>query len=133
MSIKASFYSFLLSQTSITNELGAVDAIFLNRIPQQLNKQMPALSYRQTNDEDVYLLDGTASSLKFAEIEVNCWAFSAPQAEALAQAVRDALTGYSGPMGANTVDPIRKTFDDGDFEVDTDLHFVRLVFVIPYR
>lgn len=132
-SIKTSYYTWLSAQASITSLLGASSAIYPDRIPQRSNKSFPALTYRVDNNEDIPLLSGQVSGLRFADIEVWCWATTSPAAEALADAVRAAHVGYSGTMGTNEVESVRKTFDDGDLEVDTELHFVRLVFVIPYR
>ena len=133
MSIKTSYYTWLSAQTAITSLLANTGAIYPGRIPQGQNDLLPAITYRVDDDQEIPLLDGQSSTLAFADMEVWCWGRTSPEAETLAEAVRAAHVGYSGAMGTNEVDPIRKNFDDGDMEVDTGLHFVRLVFAIPYR
>lgn len=131
MTIIQSFYTYLSAQTAVTDLLADTDSIWPSRVPQ--GKPFPAVTFGLEDDQDQVLLDGTTSGMHIAMVEVWCWTRTGPSAHDLAAAVKTALLGVYGTFGSHEVDPIAKTFEDSDFEVDTELHYVRLVFKIPYR
>lgn len=126
MSIATSFYSYITAQSAITN---ITTEIYNGWVPQ--NGSFPALTFSVSDDIEEQTLDGIGST-RNAIFDVDCWATTLVAAEALAAAVKTALTDYYGAFGANTVSYIYKTRELHLIENDTDLRRVSLQFSILY-
>jgi hypothetical protein len=93
--IEADLRTYLLAQPAVTALIGA--RLFPLRLPQ--GAAFPALTYqRVAGGEDV--THQGRSGLGRARMQLDCWAATYGQAIALADAVKDALVGYRGAMGA---------------------------------
>ena len=121
--IAGSFYTYLNAQISVP--------IYPQVLPQRHNG-FPAITYIQDDNLEQTLLDGTNSSLLEARFQVDCWANSYNSVHQLAEDVKAALTGYTGPFGDYTADHIRKEREIDLFEQDTGLHRVSMQFFIAY-
>ena len=132
MTITQSFYTFTSAVTNITDLLASTDEIWPGRLPQE-HGGFPAMTYSLDADDDIPLLDGGVNEMHWADFEVFCWANTLLEAADLAAVVKTELIGVTGTFGANTAKRITKENEFSDFETQTELHFVRLVFRVAYE
>lgn len=90
--------TYLLAQPDIAAIVG--DGAYPLFIPQ--GREPPCLVYQQVDASRQVTYDGT-NGLVGASLQVDCLAVRYADARALADAVRDALTDYSGDMAGTTV------------------------------
>ena len=109
-------------------------AIYPMQIPQGVG--FPALHYSVDGDDDEYVLDGNAGSLKEALFSVDCFDTSIITAHTLADAVEAALVGLHGDMGglspSQVVDTVQKQRRFDTYESDSKLYRVSLQFLVAY-
>ena len=116
MTILAAFYSFATTNTAINAEVGT--RVYPIKAPTSaIGKKY--ITYQEIINPSVYHMEA-ASKLAKPTLQIDCWAPSALQADAISEAVRDSLDGFRGVFGS--VD-IRNIFFDTqrkDFEYFND-------------
>jgi len=78
------------------------DRIFDTYLPQEPETELPALTFQMIDTVEEMHLSGT-SGLVRSRFQLNLWASSTRAMRTLRTAVRNRLQGYSGAMGAVTV------------------------------
>jgi uncharacterized protein DUF3168 len=126
-------------ETYLKNNAG-IAALVASRIYPQLipeNPTYPAISYEKTSGEHERSLTGS-SGLAMADFELECWAKTYGGAKSVADAVRNALDGFSGMMGTDAVSEVHLDSDSDLFEISAGnemqrLYGVQLSLTIWYR
>lgn len=111
MAIKAGLRTLLLAQSSITTLCPAQtvggtsrDAIFVNKALQGIKP--PYIIISRIGHDPYKRLDGT-TGMTATEIDIDCYEYTEPEAEAMAVVVKDFLKDYSGAAGASdTIDAV---------------------------
>ncbi len=130
MSIKQGLYTFLGAQSAITNLVS--DRIYPEVIPDQVfdaASKRPCLVYSRQGTERTRTFCGTIGLVQSA-FNVDCYARTYQDAEALAAAVRSALTDYRGAMGSETVQSTQLIGDFDLLDLEPGLFRVSLAFAI---
>lgn len=96
MLIETALARHLMSNESVA--LLAGSRVYPVSIPQ--DQTLEAIAYQRTPDEGEYLAHDGAVGMEKARVQVTCQAQKYAEAKALAQAVRVALQGFRGLMGA---------------------------------
>jgi hypothetical protein len=125
MTIGQSFRTFVAALP------GMPESIYPSFLPAQ-HQGFPALTYSVSADAPQRVLDGI-SSAHSAMIDIDCWAKTIDEAEALAGIVNDALTDYFGDFNGLEVSdcwPAREAF--WLYEDVQGLHRVSLQFALLY-
>lgn len=91
-------YSFLTGKTAITTLVST--RVYPQMLPQ--NATLPAITWHCYGVESEYQLDG-ATGWAIASYQIDIWANTLASATAIGEAVRNALQGYSGKIGNDTV------------------------------
>lgn len=99
MSIRSGLRTYLASQPAITAIVGP-SGIYPVRLPQ--TAAVPALLYRRETGGHDHVLTGSGGHA-LANFRLDCVADKYADVDALAEAVRQALQGFSGSMGDATV------------------------------
>lgn len=94
MEIEAALYAELAADSSVSALVSS--RIYPVLIPQDVD--MPAIAYQRISGPRDYSHQG--AGLVSARFQITCQATSYSGAKSLAAAVRDALSGFSGTMGA---------------------------------
>lgn len=118
MSIKASFYQFLLNDSGIAAIAG--NRIWHLVVPNQAfdgTTKRPGTVYRLDDRESSQTFCGV-DSLRNSRFSVDHYAKTSEQADALAQATADALEDFSGDMEGTQVSAV---FLENEFDPDPDL------------
>lgn len=98
MIVKA-FQTYLESISGITAKVST--RIYPHHLP-KTPKTYPVITHQLVDNDHLHHI-GSASGSSTARIQVDCWGQTMADVETLAEAVRAALQGYSGAMGAITV------------------------------
>ncbi len=108
MSVQHDLRSFIVARPAVAT---LTNRVVRNEFPQ--TNQLPAVRYQRTGANDDVTQDG-AGGLTETVFVIDCFGTTQDQADSLADAVRTALRGYAGTMGATTVRAIfiRDTADD---------------------
>lgn len=106
MSIKQSVLAYLLTKTGVTSLV--VDRIYTGLRPQ--GEALPAITIHKISAGPEHDLDGAAGNAN-PRIQIDCWAGTDLEADALAEAVRNAMDGFTGTMGSHHIDVA--LLDDG--------------------
>lgn len=102
MELEAALQQFLTTFPSVT---AIVDTrIYPLKMPQ--NVRMPAATYQTVSDRTIQSHDGT-SNFAYTRIRFMCWGRTFEDARELARAIKGALVGYRGMMGARWIGSIR--------------------------
>ena len=131
MSIAESFYTVISGNTTITDALASVNAIFPQMLP-QAHAAFPAITYSQDGEEDQYMLDGNPNELKQALFSVDCYSDNYITVHNLADIVKTQLLAATGTFDSHTAEHIRKERELDIYESATELHRVSLQFLIAY-
>jgi hypothetical protein len=130
--------TYLLTKTGITDLIGTGGnaRIYKDKIPQK-NTTWPVLTYRTVSTQQEHDLSG-ACGMARPRIQLDCWHETSVGAEALAEAVRNALDGYTGAMGSATVSvalledtqdfyrPNEDGSDNGVHQISLDFQIIHL-------
>lgn len=110
MAIKDGIRTLLLAQSSITTLAPAqtvggksYSAVFVDKVKQGIKPPYIVIS-RVSADEHGTLTNTTG--IKQTEIDIDCFEYTEPLAEALATAVSDYFKDYSGAAGGDTIDAV---------------------------
>jgi hypothetical protein len=125
MSIKAGLHGFLSSQPAVASRVAR--RIYPLVIPQ--NAQQPCLVYQRYSADRQPLFCHTANVVA-SRFQIDCYATTHDEAEAVAQSVRSALTDYTGPMGTERCQQVRLESDQDLDDPEPGLYRVSLRFVI---
>lgn len=96
--ILAASRTFLVAQAGITALIGT--RVYPSLLPQ--NVTLPAMVMQMISDPHELLHDGP-QGLPTARVQYDCWGRTSLEATNVAQALRAAVDGYVGAMGAVTV------------------------------
>lgn len=112
MSLDAGLVTWLGTVSAITDLTST--RIYAREVPQNHSPANPALVYHLVAQTDHYSHDGR-SNLTGSRVQIDCLAGTPAGVVALANAVRQAMSGYKGSMGSV---PVRGVFLDSaqDFE-----------------
>lgn len=121
MSLYKAFVAYLVSHPKVAGLIGA--RLYPRLIPE--NGQLPAMAYQLVSMNDPLAHDG-AVSVVTRTYQFTCQAVSYNEAQNMAQALREALHGFTGPMGnaENTVQVSMCEYvaqDDGEAIEDATL------------
>ena len=89
---------YLLSQPTVSALIG--DRLYPARLPQGVT--LPAVTYQWIARVASVTYEG-AADLARGRIQIDCWATSYAAMVSLAKAIRAALSGYRGAMGATPI------------------------------
>ena len=110
MAIKDGIRTLLLAQSSITTLAPAqtvgsksYGAIFVDKVKQGIVP--PFIEISRTGSDAMPAMDGT-TGMKSTEIDIDCWEWTEPKAEALATVVSEFLKDYSGSAGSDVIDSV---------------------------
>lgn len=98
MAIESSLRTYLLTKSGITNLVST--RIYPLARPQ--NSALPAIVYQRITGGHEHMIAGAAGNAN-PVIQIDCLAASYSAAKSVAEQVRQALQGYSGAMGSDTV------------------------------
>lgn len=87
-------YTYLTSKSAITDLVGT--RVYPHHLPQS-NTVYPALTIQLIDSQHVHHLQG-ASGVATARVQIDCWSDMLSEVVTLAEAVRNAMQGFSGTM-----------------------------------
>lgn len=129
MSLESSLFTFVTGDPAVGPLIGS--KMYPGKLPQK--PEMPALTYNRISSGQDYELEGAEVGVRPARFDINCWDDGYEGMLALGAAVRASLSGYMGPMGADTVQAILIEDEHDDYEADTQLWRRIIDFVIWYE
>lgn len=143
MALKDGLRTLLLAQSSITtlcpaqtHDRRSLDAIFVDKIYQGFKP--PYIVISRIGFDALRTL-GSTTGMRKTEIDIDCFAYTEPLAEALSVAVSDYFKDYSGAAGSSdTVDSV-EWMDINDFQNPEDdggdvwRHAVTLTFSVLHH
>lgn len=102
MSIRTDFRTYLLTKSTVTDLVGTGDnaRVYPGFAPQGVS--LPHVVLNTISDVSDHDMDG-ANGWTEARVQVDCYARTVDDAEALAEVIRLACDGYKGTMGAAEV------------------------------
>ena len=122
MSVESALYSYLTGVTGVTDVIGTR---LYSDLANASGITRPFVSYFVVSENPSRHFGGPAG-LKFARIQMDVWASSGPSRRAVAEALRLALDGFSGTMGAEllvvrrcALDMVRNTYVDPEDGTET--------------
>lgn len=104
------------------NGVSEITALVDGRImpwPQDQNPEFPLLTYFRVTGSIVSSLTSGSSGLLHTEMQFDCWSRRRIETWDLAEALKEALLGFSGTMGSTVVGPILFR-DERDFYEEED-------------
>jgi hypothetical protein len=110
VTLEVGLHAFLLADPAVAALIGTRMTPLV--LPQ--NTAYPALTYQRISGQRLRSVDGPAGRAR-PRMQIDSWAETYLEAKALAAAVRRALDGYAGPMGAAQVGAV--SLDD-----ERDIH-----------
>lgn len=118
--------SFITALTAFLREALGTDRIHPSVLPDPA--VLPALVYRVISNAGAIAHDGPVS-LRNPRLQIDAWATTALEAEALELAVVNALHGYRGPMGNVDYTAAWRLEDSTQiYETETQFHRVSMDF-----
>lgn len=99
MSISTNLRKYLLSKSAITSLVGT--RMFPRKIPQK-NSAFPVIVYRIVSQDAAHHLAGGAGYAG-TRIQLDVYSETETETDALAEAIRNQMQGYSGAMGTASV------------------------------
>lgn len=93
--IEADLRAYLIAQPAITSLVGT--RVYPMTLPQ--GAVFPAITYQRVGGAPEFSHDG-GSDVARARMQLDCWSTTYGDAASLGLAVKQALSGYRGPMGA---------------------------------
>ena len=96
---------FLLSDATISGAVGHGSPLVYGVYPYVLDEAapLPAITYQIVSLTEDHLLEGPSIGVNHARFQIDCWANSYADMDALSWAVRNLFDGYAGPMGEVSV------------------------------
>jgi hypothetical protein len=125
MSLETDLRDYLLADGGISSLIGTR----IGPEPLAQDSAFPAITYRRLDTERGMTLDGP-EALQRLTMQVTSWAATLLEVRDLADKIRLRLVGFSGAMGATTVQVIFPRGDRDGYEPDVDAHFTDLDFEI---
>lgn len=121
MSVASDLRSFLLADATLTGLVGL--RVHPAILPQ--SGPFPAITYQWTSGTRYQTSDGPVG-LSRPRIQLDCWAETYLQAEAVFEALRRRLDGFVGVMGGSPGTPVQGVFfeseRDGPYEPEAKLY-----------
>ena len=129
----------LLSVAAVTTLVGDGDAarVWPVVLPQRAAPKWPAITYQMISGRPDYELAAVAG-VALIRIQINCWSGVRPEhdayaeARALAEAVRGALSGFSGTIGSDVIQTCFLENRISQYDDETQTHWEMLDFVVGY-
>jgi len=113
--LKSALITILTSDTDVADLVGS--RVYVGYAPQ--HAAMPHLVLTLMDSEEFQLISGTTGSRQ-VDFDIDCRAKRSVTAESVGDAVRDALTNYSGTVGSDTVHAIMVQSESNDYEPPAD-------------
>lgn len=134
MTIEADLVTFLNAQ-------GAVTALVSDKIAVESDIESPLgeyISISRTGTDSEYTLEGGAPLVETIRVDIDCHSTrnaasavgTATAAEAVAEAVKTALSGYNGTVGATAKAWVTLQDRDSSYDDNTGTHTVSLTFQV---
>ena len=124
ITIEEGLTAFLSANAGLTALIGG--RVYANKLPQGVT--LPALTYQRISSPRRHTHDSNgATGTAHPRFQLDCWSTTYEGAKDIADALRSALNGYRGTMGA--VDPVTvqsALIDDESFDDYADAGIVRL-------
>ena len=128
MAFGSEIYGYLSGVSGVTNIVST--RIYPVRLPDA--PTLEAIVYTVISAPRTEDLSGS-SGLGTAIVQIDCWANTYSEANTLAEAVRQAMQGYSGTMGGTTVEGVHLLDELDNFEEDINERRKILRFSIWFR
>lgn len=130
--MRAALITILTGDTTVAGLVGS--RVYVGHAPQ--SAALPYLVLTVMSSEEFQLISGTTGSRQ-VEFDIDCKALRSVTAESVGNAVRSALTNYSGTVGSDTVHAIIVQGESGDYEPpndasDTGIHTVTIEVACQY-
>jgi hypothetical protein len=127
----------LLAVSAVADLIGGTTTprIYPIHLPQ--DPKFPAITYQIISGQPEYDLEG-ARGLADTRIQIDCWARAKEQTDGydsardLAEAVRGALSGYSGTVGSDVIQECFLAGRRTSYEADAEIYRESLDFAIGY-
>ena len=129
----------LLAVSAVTTLVGSGNTarVWPTKLPQRANPAWPCLTFQTISGRPEYDIDGTAGVAE-ARIQIDCWSAERPGKDAydevhdLAEAVRGALSAYTGTVGSDVIqscflENVRALYEDG-----AAMHRISMDWMIAY-
>ena len=99
MSAESTLYGWLAAHAALTTLVGGAvtPRIYPDVVPG--DQALPAVAYARSGTEPITTIHGTIAG-RFVDLQVQCWAETRPEAEAVADAVEGALLA-AGELSVN--------------------------------
>lgn len=137
MSIETGLRPLLTNDAGVSALVATSDSppryrIYPMRLPQ--GYVLDAISYQRVSAERRHDITDGPIGWAFSRFQFDCWSGSYSGARDLAEALRQALDGYSGDLSDGT--HVGGIYIEGErdlFEEDTEIYRVSMDFLIPYK
>jgi len=117
--------AYLLSIPGVSAELGT--RIYPAPLPQAAT--LPAETYTDISDIQFYT-GANDSCYRRVRFQLDSWAATRTESVRVDQAIRDAMSGYSGVWGAHDIGFVRRADSSSHYEPETELWRVRSDYMI---
>lgn len=107
-----------------------VDRVYPGGLPQ--GGGFPAVSISMVSGGGIPTIEGRGLT-RTVRMQVDCWAETPDDADALAKAVRIALDGYIGPLDEDHAQAVLLANEQAFEEPEVDLHQVALDFMVTVQ
>lgn len=126
--LEAGLYAYLAADAGVSGLVGT--RIYPLLLPQE--PTLPALVYQRISTNPLGHSHDGPNHLTRVRMQLRCHGATLLAAKTLADAVRDALDGYSGAMGTVTVQSVFREDEGDDDEPETGSWSVRADYMIVY-
>ena len=129
MSIKVGLRTILINDTAVA----AIVAARISPTHLKQSETIPAITYQRVSTGREYLIHEGPIGQVSSRIQYACWAETDTEAEALADAVRLALDGYSGLSGSMTIESVNSEGQWDFYDEKRELYCSYLNFLVQYK
>ena len=117
--------AYLISMPGVNAEIG--ERIYPAPLPQAAT--LPAETYTDISDIPSYT-NANDSCYRRVRFQLDSWAATRKESVRVDQAVREAMSGYSGVWGAHDIGFVRRADSSSHYEPETELWRVRSDYMI---
>ena len=128
MEFEAALQQYLITFPGLTAIVGT--RVYPLTMPQ--NTTYPALTYQRVSERTIQSHQGT-SNFAYTRYRFMCWAKTFPAARQLASALKGAIIGYRGAMGARWAGSIRHDNELDNYDEQTKTFSVLSDFIIGHN
>ena len=128
MEFESALQQFLITFPSVTAIVGT--RVYPLTMPQNVTD--PAITYQRVSERTIQSHQG-ASNFAYDRYRFTCWAKTFPAARQLARALKGAIIGYRGAMGARWTGSIRHDNELDGYDEQTKTFSVMSDFIIGHN